>query len=315
MIAEQTSAGYAPFGLITRAAELDLDTRTIHTTVGELVLQTGRRNRTDETATLMLHGAAGSWTTFTPLLQAAELRGDALDNLVIPDIPGWGASPFPTDAALFTIDDIARALVAAVRGLGYERWRVVGHSFGATVALHIATIEPTATTALTLVSPTTFGVFDAVRHPSAALLTLPAYAGMRHTMQLLDWHEPAGRSLVRGLGRLGFMRALASPLFSHPGFIDASVFEAIAEEVRPHAFALASDAAAVYPAAGLWPRVACPVTAIRGRRDVFLARDDLERLTAVVPQTRSLVLPDTGHFAHIERPFEVLDALHLPPVR
>lgn len=310
MIAEQTSTAYAPFGLLTRAAELDLETHTVHTAIGELSVQTGRRDRTDETATLMLHGAAGSWTTFTPLLQAVELRGDStLDNLVIPDIPGWGASPFPADAAHFTVDHVTRAVAAALRGLGYERWRVVGHSFGATLALHLAAIEPRATVGLTLVSPTTFGVFDAVRHPSAALATLPAYVGMRQAMQMLDWHERAGRAVVRGLGRVGFMRGLASPLFRHPGFIDGSVYDALAGEVRPHAFTLASDAGGVYPAQGLWPRVTCPVVALKGRHDVFLARDDLERLAAVVPQLQSRIIDDCGHFAHVERPFAVLDAL------
>ncbi|KQX05103.1 MULTISPECIES: alpha/beta fold hydrolase [unclassified Leifsonia] len=310
MIAEQTSTAYAPFGLVTHAADLDLETHTVHTAIGELRVQTGRRDRTDETATLMLHGAAGSWTTFTPLLQAVELRGDrALDNLVIPDLPGWGASPFPSDAAHFTIDHVTRAIATALRGLGYERWRIVGHSFGATLALHLAATEPRATTGLTLVSPTTFGVFDAIRHPSAGLAALPAYVGMRQAMRMLDWREGAGRAVVRGLGRVGFMRGLASPLFRHPGYIDGSVYDALAEEVRPRAFTLASDAAGAYPAEDIWPMVTCPVTALRGEHDVFLARDDLERLGGVVPQLSARTVDDTGHFAHVERPFAVLDAL------
>ncbi|MGO7983517.1 alpha/beta fold hydrolase, partial [Rhizobium johnstonii] len=108
-------------------------------------------------------------------------------------------------------------------------------------------------------------------------------------------------------GRTGALRLLAAPLFRHPSRIDASVFDALSVEVRPRAFTGAARAARGYDPR-LWHRIVAPVTAVAGESDVFLANDDIDRLAGLLVKMRSVVLPTTGHFAHIERPFAVLEA-------
>ena len=86
--------------------------------------------------------------------------------------------------------------------------------------------------------------------------------------------------------------------------------------VEPNAFATpvdtrsnaagSSTSGKGYPADELWTGIGCPVTALKGDRDVFVRDDDLDRLRAVIPHARTLVIPDCGHFANIERPHAVL---------
>ncbi|MET0725066.1 MAG: alpha/beta hydrolase, partial [Leifsonia sp.] len=186
---------------------------------------------------------------------------------------------------------------------------VIGHSLGGTLALHLAVVESEATAGITLVSPSAFGVLEAVTHPLGGLARIPLFVGMRQTMRILAIREQAGRAISRGLGRIGFTRGLATPLFRHPSFIDASVYDALAAEVRPRAFTAAAEATRDYDAATIWSQVACAATVLRGDRDVFVAADDLPRLVALVPRIRAITVPDAGHFAHVERPFEVLDTV------
>ncbi|WP_419817869.1 alpha/beta fold hydrolase [Glaciibacter flavus] len=304
------SLSYAPFGIPATADEVQLESVRMRTALGELTVHAGRRDRADDTATILLHGGAGSWSTFGPLLEADELSslpGERLvRNVVAPDLPGWGATPLPVGE--FDIDAAARSIVEATRALGYERWRIVGHSLGGFLALHLAAMEPERTVSVAVVSPSSFGIVDAVRHPVRALRRLPAFAGMRAAMATLGLWEGGGRLLTRGLGNSGALRGLAAPLFRHPSLVDESVYIALGEEVRPHAFTRAADAVRDYDLTS-WGRITAPVTAIRGDADVFLAPDDLPALLAVIPGARSVVLERTGHFAHVERPFAVLDSL------
>jgi len=104
------------------------------------------------------------------------------------------------------------------------------------------------------------------------------------------------------------LRPAVFPLFRHPWRVDRSVIDALGRELRPASFVAATRILRGYDPA-VWSAIRCPVTAIKGDRDVFVRDDDLERLAAVVPQARLVVVPDCGHFAGVERPFAVLDAM------
>ncbi|WP_374010447.1 alpha/beta fold hydrolase [Leifsonia sp. LS-T14] len=249
-------------------------------------------------ATILLHGAAGSWTTWAPLIDAAEAeRGAPIGDLVIPDLPGWGDSP--ADVSRLDARALADAVATVARALGYRRWRLVGHSLGGFVALELAAAEPEATESVTLISATTFGA----RADSAGRLRLfAAYmplmlldAGMR----VLAGLGAAGPRLIRALDRAGLLGLLVSPLFARrvPG-----VEHELGRDVRPRAFVRAVASARQYAAAERWGRIRCPVLAIHGDRDVFVPRGDDARLASVVPDLRTVVLPRTGHFAHVEHP-------------
>lgn len=267
--------------------ETDAGPVTVHTTARESAV-----------ATILLHGAAGSWTTWEPLIAAAEAaRGSTFPDLVVPDLPGWGDSP----AAVASLDAavLASSVATVARAVGYERWRVVGHSLGGFVALELAVREPVATESVVLVSATTFGG-QADRRSTASLLNRHAplmllLAGMRVLAAL----GPAGPRLVRGLERMRLLPLLVAPLFASP--VPGSAHE-LARDLRPAAFVRAVACARTYPAAERWGCIRCPVLALHGDRDVFVTAADDAGLAAVVPGLHTRILPATGHFAHVEHP-------------
>jgi pimeloyl-ACP methyl ester carboxylesterase len=310
---DSRSDSYAPYPLLTEPTDLGLVTRRVTTRLGPLVMRTSP-TRTGGTATVLLHGAAGSWSTWSPLLEAARARGDRLDDLVLLDLPGWGDGPLPdrplrTGRDARTIDAYARAVSDAVRALGYLEWNLVGHSLGGFIALHLASIDPVRTRSVGLVSPTTFSVAAAAAHPLRRFGTLPAYSALLAVMTVL---APLGRAtsvLLRALDRMRMLRPVVSPLFAHPSLLPGSVVSALATEVRPEAFVIASRQAAGYDPNEHWRRIRCPVRSVRGEHDVFVTPDDDRMLAETVANTTTAVLPEAGHFGHIEAPDSVLDAL------
>jgi pimeloyl-ACP methyl ester carboxylesterase len=271
---------------------------------GRMAVHAGRRR--GDTATLLLHGAAGSWTTWTPLLAASDRLGRPLTDVVVPDLPGWGESTG-------TVDDVATLsadLAGLLRAQGYERWRVVGHSLGGFGALDLAAREPAATTAVGLVSPSGPGVQTVARRPLAGAARVPGFAGMLLAMRVLSGFGDAAPAVLRALDRLGLLRPLAVPLFAHPSRIDRSVITALADEIRPRAFRSAAQLAAAYDT-DLWRTVRAPVVSVRGERDVFAAEDDHALLGALLPRFTEVRMRSAGHFAHVEQPGAALAALGL----
>ena len=251
-----------------------------------------------ETATLLLHGAAGSWTTWLPLIRAAHASGDPLHNVVALDLPGWGESgTLPREAS---VEDMADVASTVARALGFTSWRIIGHSLGGHLALTLAAREPERTVSVTAISATGPGALAVVRHPIRHFTTLPWLAGMLGAMRFLTALGPAGGALIRTLHRLAMLGRLSTPLFSQPKSLDASVFDSLASEIRPQAFVRAAEAASRYDERA-WSSIRCPVTIVRGRRDVFVSPNDDAWFAAALPHAKQRVAVRAGHFAHIER--------------
>ncbi|MEV8266897.1 alpha/beta hydrolase [Microbacterium sp. NPDC076911] len=299
-----------PNPLHTDGAVLGLRRLIVPTRVGNIVVRTGREadERSSRSAgtvpTVYLHGAAGSWTTWTPLLAASDLGESPLSNVILIDLPGWGESG---DArGIDDVESLSAAIVEVVGALGYSQFSLVGHSLGGLIALDIASRFREQTLGVTLISASGIGVIDAIRHPLRGGLALPGFAGMLAVMRLLSTWDAAGRALARGVARVGLMRAFTAPLFASE--VDDSAVAAFADEVRPASFAHAARIAGEYEVR-TWTGIACPVRSVRGSRDVFAGERDAAQLTELIDDFHEVRVPDAGHFANIERPDAVLDAM------
>lgn len=314
--ASDAALDYCPDALTHDAGRLGLQTSLIDTALGAVAVRHGRRTTTGApgTATILLHGAAGSWTTWTPLISAADRQagGVQLTDLIIPDLPGWGDTPLPRNVDAETIESLAAAVAEIATALGYRSWQVIGHSLGGFVALELAASAPRQTSFVGLVSATTFSVITSVRHPLTRFAVLPGFTALLGVMRVLAVLGPVGRGLAAALHRVRLLRPLVSPLFSDVGRVDGSVVAALAAEARPRSFALAARRAGRYDAELSWARIECPVRSVHGDRDVFVTTDDDRRLAAVIADLEVTVLSGTGHFGHIERPAAALRALHSP---
>lgn len=277
-----------------RADALDLERRSPLRDVGmHLGPSTGGP------ALLLLHGAAGSWTTWQPLLVS---RGDTSDVVAV-DLPGWGDSGALTARST---EEVVDALVGCLHAEGYASWVVVGHSLGGFLALDLAARHPGETRGVVLVSPSGAAVVDAIRRPVRGGIRLPAFAGMLALMRLLSVWDRAGRGFVRFVGALGLLPLLTAPLFAERP--DPAVAQAFADEVRPRSFARAARLAVAYDRSR-WEAITCPVRSVRGAHDVFAGDADTADLAARIDGFQEERVSGAGHFAHVERPAAVLRAL------
>jgi pimeloyl-ACP methyl ester carboxylesterase len=303
-----TDEPYAPFDLISDAASLGLATTTVASPLGTCVARHPER-RTSTRATLMLHGAAGSWTTWTPLLQAAVAERVDLGDIVVFDLPGWGDA----ELADGTLDDPMPAICSLVKDmaeeLGYTQWDIIGHSLGGFIALHMASLWPQAVLSVGMVSGTTFSIIHSVEHPVRRFRELPGFTMLWRVMQFLAAIGPAGPALVRGVQAIGLLRPATSPLFRHWRLVPQNQGRALAYEIRPRSFATAAEVTRGYDADARWASIDCPVRAMKGDRDVFVTQEDLDHLGRLLPTSIRTVIPDCGHFGAVERPRAVLVAL------
>jgi pimeloyl-ACP methyl ester carboxylesterase len=148
---------------------------------------------------LLLHGLASNariWDGVASRLAGAGLRAVALD------LRGHGASDQP--ASGYDFASLVRDLDAALAGLGLERPVLVGHSWGANVALQFAADRP--------------GRVDGLALVDGALLAVAAWAGAtreevrrrmappRFAVPLADWLARAGRFNAGGSGGQPWVR-------------------------------------------------------------------------------------------------------------
>ncbi|WP_311211904.1 MULTISPECIES: alpha/beta hydrolase [unclassified Arthrobacter] len=267
-----------------------------------------------KTADVYLHGAAGSWTTFQPLLSDAPFSDTRLSDAplsdaperdrVLVDLPGWGDSTEKARLESATVEAMAGAVVEVLDSLGYRAWNLVGHSMGGVIALHLAAAWPERTRSVAAISPTAFGVAHAVRHPWRGLATLPWFMGMLLLMRSTAVLGQLGTTLIRWVGNTPMMRLLLSPLFADPAAIPADVIRGLGRDARPRAFCAATRAVAQYDVAQ-WHGIRCPVLAIRGDSDAFTPPSDLDQLASLGPHIRTVTVPNSGHFAIVELPAAV----------
>ena len=295
---------YAPYPL-----ESELPDLVATVVTGELGSTVARHHvsRGSTRATVFLHGAAGSWTTWTPLLRDADFA-----EPVLFDLPGWGDGELRERADARTIDTVCELVRDALLQLGYTQWDLIGHSMGGFIAMHMAAIWPDSVRSVATVSCTSWSVIASVGHPVRDFGVLPAFTSLWQVMRFLSALGRVGRSMVRGMARVHLLRLAVLPLFRHGLRVDHTVIESLSREVRPHSFAAAAEIARGYDADALWAGIRCPVRAVKGDRDVFVRDDDLARLKAILPDARTAVIADCGHFGNVERPAEVLLALGLP---
>lgn len=291
-----------PLPLRTDGEALGLRRIAVPTSVGTILAHTGRER--GGPAIVLLHGAAGSWTTWTPMLAASDILGTPLTDVIALDLPGWGESD--GIARVHRVEDLGDGIVEVVRALGYTSWRLVGHSLGGFVALDIAARYSAQTLGVTTVSASGASVLGAIRRPVRGAAALPGFAGMLALMRVLAVSGSAGAGLVRLLGRLGWLSLFTAPLFV--GGVHPSVIEALGSEVRPAAFAHAARLAADYEER-TWTAITCSVRAVRGVRDVFAGEQDAGAFLGLIDDFCETRLADAGHFAHAERPEAVLAAI------
>jgi len=226
---------------------------------------------------VLLHGGHGSWTHWLRSIPALSARFTVL----VPDLPGMGDSDMPADPP--SLAGVAKAIA---RGLdrvidGPVPVRLVGFSFGATVAAYMLPVCGDRIAQLVLVGSAAGGPVNPV------------------SQRLIPWRDEPDPERRRALHRhnLGVLM-LAHPDSLDDLAVDLHMVNAERTRLRSRPLHRGADLAAQL-------RLAPPrrLAALWGARDALLqGHDDVrtQRLRALDPDAKVMILPDAGHWLQHE---------------
>lgn len=244
-----------------------------------------------------IHGGLGLDHTYlrTGLAPLAERL-----TLVHVDVAGHGRSPAPADWAREDLDGWADDLdgVRAARGL--ERWSVLGHSYGAFIAMTYALRHPERVDRLVLI-----GAGPSFAHAGAVLGSLDRRG-----------QPDAAAALIAGLtaparddDHLAAEWPKVLPLYFHAW--DRRYLEAFAGTgYRAAGFNRGNQLLATLDLTPRLASIAAPTTIIGGDDDFIMPADGPgAALVAGIPGARQVVIAGAGHFPFLERPAETCAAI------
>ncbi len=244
----------------------------------------------DGPAIVWVHGLAGCWQNWLenlPVLAAAGYRCVALD------LPGFGASPMPRQA--ITISGYAAVVDELMEHLGLHAACVVGNSMGGFIAAEVAIRFPARAERLVLVSAAGLSIEELRNDRQMALMRrleflITAYSG---------WFA-ARSDLVARRERL--RQAALLIVAAHPERLPAPL---VAENLRGSGkpgYVPAVEALTTYPIRERLPEIACPTLVVWGAKDRLVPVKDAHEFQRLIPDSRKVIYPDTGHVAMLERP-------------
>jgi pimeloyl-ACP methyl ester carboxylesterase len=284
--------GYGPSG---RSPWLDVDWREHQ----RWVTIDGRRVNVIELGSgppvVFIHGLSGSWQNWLE-----QLPVFARDRRVIAfDLPGFGASQMPREK--ITIRGYGRFVDALLDELGVSSAAVVGNSMGGFIGIELAIRFPQRIERLVLVSAAGLSIEYLRNERALAVLgaienRLAAYSG---------WLASRSDALAR---RPGARRMIFGIVAHRPDRLPGPL---VAEQVRGSGkpgFLPALDALTDYPIRDRLGEIACPTLIVWGAEDKLVPARDADEFARLIPNSRKVVWPETGHVAMLERP-EAFNAL------
>lgn len=221
-------------------------------------------------------------------------------RVIIFDRPGFGHSTRPHGQS-WTAARQADLIHSALAGLGIERPVVVGHSWGAIVALALAERYQGDIAALVLLS----GYYFETLRPDVPLVRVAALPiigdVLRYTvLPLLGWLQmPLLKWTMFAPNRVPqrFETTYSTGMALRPSQIRASTCDGAL--MRPSARALRDR----------YGDLTLPVTIIAGRGDTIVFASMAEKLHAAVPHSKLHIIKGTGHMLHHIDPQAVAEAV------
>ncbi|MDQ3518017.1 MAG: alpha/beta hydrolase [Gemmatimonadota bacterium] len=240
------------------------------------------------------------WPALSPLARGRQL--------ILYDQRGRGESTVPADPLAARIEHDAEDLAALRAAIGLRQWDVLGHSWGAGVAMLGAERDSRGVRRLVLVDalgPSSVLRDDMVLAALARLLPAERAALARHTLAALSSPD------------IGVHSAYARTLFP-AWFADRELADLIP---LPRATSITGAAVAAqlwrdgYDWTCLLGALHAPTIVIHGEEDVVPV-ESARSLVSVLPRASLTVIPKAGHLPFLEAPdrfFEVVEEFLGPP--
>ncbi len=219
-------------------------------------------------AIVFLHGWRSNAAVWRPLIDCLETGIRTFYSL---DLPGFGMSEMPKeDLALSDYADIVTGFVETV--CPESNVVLVGHSFGARIAVKIAARHPKQLSKLVVI-----GSGGALMHQTE-----------RTAKKIIA-------KLVKPFFRARFMQPIRKRIYAHIGaedYVEApelkeTFIKIVGEDIAP-----------------LFPRVTAETLVIWGEKDDMAPLAYGKRMAAEIPNARLAVVKDAGHYCFVEKPEE-----------
>ena len=253
---------------------------------------------------LVLHGGPGGSHNGLQPLEALAQSGRPV---VFYDQLGGGNSDRPDDPTLWNIDLFVEEVGAVRRELGLQRVHLLGHSWGAMLALSYALMQPSGLLSLVLVgglasSPLHSAEVDKLREQ------LPA-----EVQEVLSHHEEAGTTEDPAYeeAMMAFFARHLCRLDPWPEYLLEGL-----EQINPQVYQTMWGPDELHPTGNLkdWDvsqrlgEIRMPTLLLSGRYDLCTPVDQ-EVLRDGIPGSEWVLFEDSSHFPHDEEPERFLEVL------
>lgn len=277
------------------ARDLGLPGRPI--TIGDVRTWVVEAGPEDGPVVVLIHGFGGStfsWRESIPALAAAGYRTIAFD------LPGFGLATKSWDRDVGHAAQ-ARFVTAAFDALRIDRAAVIGHSMGASVAVHLAFTAPDRVERLVLVDGAVGSGGDGL---SAAVAPI--------ALALPPVRRLAQQVLRRVIGPDELTRILSSA-YLDPAIVTPAVRAGyLAQIATPDwdlsLLAITRDRRGNEPPAAL-ATLRMPTLIVWGAQDPWIPPAAGEALRDAIPGSELVVIEDSGHLPFEERPDEFIAAV------
>jgi pimeloyl-ACP methyl ester carboxylesterase len=235
---------------------------------------------------LFIHGLGGQWQNWLENIpHAAQER-----RVVALDLPGFGLSPLPRDE--ITISAYGRSVEAFCETLGLGRVDVVGNSMGGFIAAELAIQFPDRVDQLLLVS--------AAGITSADISNAPIITAGR-VISAVATHGAARHRKVAA--RPGTRHAALALVARHPSRLKPDLaYEGFFKGAGKPGFDPALRASLDYDFRDRLPEIRHPTLIVWGQNDSIIPVKDAQEFERLIPDSRKVVMKETGHVPMAERP-------------
>ncbi len=226
-------------------------------------------------AVVLLHGA-GFTRMWIPLYQMMAEKTD----FIAPEQPGFGETPMPK--WFRTFDDLTQLYDQLFDQLGLDRIHLIGFSMGAWAAAEFASFYPRRLKSLALITPVGLRLPD---NPGVDIFQLPPQELFDRLFQ--------DKSVM--------MEFLPDAEDFEEGIHLYAEFTAAARLMWAPRYNLALERRL--------QRLQCPTLVVGAEEDRLVPNEMSDRYAEVLPNSRLVRIPGTGHEPCLERPRLLADAL------
>jgi pimeloyl-ACP methyl ester carboxylesterase len=235
---------------------------------------------------VFVHGLGGQWQNWIENIpRAAQER-----RVIALDLPGFGLTPMPRDR--ITISGYGRCVNAVCDKLDLGRVDMVGNSMGGFVAAEVAIQFPERIDQLILVSAAGIASADVAKTP---ILTIG------RVLSAIATHTTARDRFIAS--RPKSRHCSLALVARHPSRLKADLaYEGFFKGAAKPGFGEALRANLDYDFRDRLPEIRQPTLIVWGEEDSIIPVRDAHEFERLIPDSRKVVMKDTGHVPMAERP-------------